>query len=325
MTGYWEIRAPMRAEAGALRRGLGVNGHRVRHTGVGPRWAARAAHSTARSAAAVAVAGIGAGLQGDLRTGDVIVASEVRIDPRAAAVVPARVECPTAQLLAAALRRRGLTVHIGGIVSSDRLVAGTDRSRLAATGALLADTESAWLLSCRDARPRCCVRVVADVPSPALWRPATLPRVRTALRVLPTVAAALAAWGAATGVRRVLLDSCYATTNRQVALHTLAAESDVVLLLGASNSENSRRLVQVVERTGTRAYFVDDVSGVELRWLAGVRTVGLTADACAPAGLVDDVVRTLAGLGAREITEYPQSTVDIHVALPEQVHTSAKP
>ena len=72
-------------------------------------------------------------------------------------------------------------------------------------------------------------------------------------------------------------DICYATTNRQVALRAIADEADLVLVLGSANSSNSRRLVEVAQRAGTPAHLVDDVGAVDLRWLAGARTVGVTA------------------------------------------------
>jgi 4-hydroxy-3-methylbut-2-en-1-yl diphosphate reductase len=415
---------------------------------------------------------------------------------------------PTARMLAATLRRRGLRVHMGGVVSSDRLADGPTRQRLAATGALVADTESAWLLSGgtpdgSSDRPLACVRVIADTPPGGLYRPATLAHLRAALKVLPVVGAGLAEWAAATTVERVVLaaprsfcagvnraiavveqallrhgppvyvrkqivhnahvvadlrargavfvdevdevpeggltvfsahgvspavrhaasqrrlavvdatcplvtkvhaearrfaaryhtillvghpgheetdgtigvapdlvqlvpdvytaervqvadprrvsylvqttlaideaaavvdvlrrrfpalsgppsdDICYATTNRQRAVTAIAADVDVVLVVGSANSSNSRRLVEVAERAGTRAYLVDDVSGVDLRWLAGVTTVGVTAGASAPPRLVTQITEALTGLGAREVTEHATGTEDVRFTLPK--------
>jgi 4-hydroxy-3-methylbut-2-enyl diphosphate reductase len=492
----WAICAPMWLEAVALRRGLAEvpPGQRavVHHTGVGPRRACRAVSTTELlDVSALAVAGVGGGLSADLRPGDVVVANQVRADPLTAGLVPATTALPTARMLATALRRRGLRVHLGGVVSSDRLADGPTRQRLAATGALVADTESAWLLSGGPAdRPLACVRVIADTPPGGLYRPATLAHLRTALKVLPAVGAGLAEWAAATTVERVVLaaprsfcagvnraiaaveqallrhgppvyvrkqivpnahvvadlrargavfvdevdevpegavtvfsahgvspavrhaatrrrlavvdatcplvtkvhaearrfaaryhtillvghpghqetdgtigvapdlvqlvpdvytaervevadprrvsylvqttlaideaaavvdvlrrrfpalsgpssdDLCYATTDRQRAVAAIAADVDVVLVVGSANSLNSRRLVELAERAGARAYLVDDVSGVDLRWLAGAATVGVTAGASAPPRLVTQVTDALAGLGAREVTEH---------------------
>nr|WP_042187272.1 4-hydroxy-3-methylbut-2-enyl diphosphate reductase [Kibdelosporangium sp. MJ126-NF4]CEL17954.1 4-hydroxy-3-methylbut-2-enyl diphosphate reductase [Kibdelosporangium sp. MJ126-NF4]CTQ90818.1 4-hydroxy-3-methylbut-2-enyl diphosphate reductase (EC 1.17.1.2) [Kibdelosporangium sp. MJ126-NF4] len=88
-------------------------------------------------------------------------------------------------------------------------------------------------------------------------------------------------------------DICYATTNRQNALTAIAEESDLVLVVGSTNSSNSVRLVELAQRHGTPAYLIDDVSEIKAKWLAGVRVVGITAGASAPPGLVDEVVAAL--------------------------------
>ncbi len=72
-------------------------------------------------------------------------------------------------------------------------------------------------------------------------------------------------------------DICYATTNRQDAVRAIAAESDVVLVVGSQNSSNSLRLVEVAERAGTRAHLVDDAAGVLPEWIENRRTIGITA------------------------------------------------
>ncbi|MEU3453526.1 4-hydroxy-3-methylbut-2-enyl diphosphate reductase [Micromonospora sp. NPDC006766] len=505
----WTLYAPMRAEASALRRGLA---HRaspgrpvLRRTGVGPRRARAAAARRTAGGTPVAVAGIGGGLAPDLACGDVVVASEVRLDPLTSGGSPRVLLLPDAPMLAAALRRRGLRVHVGPVLSTDRLVDGADRTRLAATGALVADCESAWLLAGRGDRPGACVRVVADTAAGSLYRPATLRRIRTALAVLPAVASALAEWAAASSLRQVVLasprsfcagveraiavveqalrrhgppvyvrkqivhnarivadlrargavfvdeldevpdggvtvfsahgvapavrqeaaerrlpvidatcplvakvhaearrfagrgdtvllighagheetdgtlgeapgrirlvsdpataetvrvddpgrvsylvqttlatdevtgvvdalrrrfpaltgpgsdDICYATTNRQQAVTEVAARTDIVLVVGSGNSSNSRRLVEVAERAGARAYLVDDVSRVDLRWLAGAATIGVSAGASAPPALVDEVVAALTALGAGEVSEHTTTVEDVAFTLPKEV------
>ena len=77
-------------------------------------------------------------------------------------------------------------------------------------------------------------------------------------------------------------DICYATTNRQQAVQAIAADAELVLVVGSTNSSNSKRLVEVAERAGAPAYLVDDVSEVDLRWLHGVRTVATGAALLAP-------------------------------------------
>lgn len=505
----WTLYAPMRLELSALGRGLAGLDPRcrpaLRRTGVGVRRARSVAAARPPGAAPVAIAGIGGGLAPGLEPGDVVVATEVLADPLVAGA-PAAVRMPAAAMLAAALRRRGLRVHLGPVLSSERLVDGANRARLAETGALVADLESAWLLAGCGDRPVACVRVVADTAAVPLYRPATLQRIRAALRVLPAVAAALAEWGAAAGsvdevllasprsfcagveraievveqalrrhgspvyvrkqivhntrvvadlqargavfvdeldevpaggltifsahgvspaVRRmaadrrlpvidatcplvtkvhaearrfagrgdtVLLvghagheetegtlgeapgrmrlvpdlaaaetvqvhdpsrvsylvqttlavdeaagiiealrrrfpaltgpgsdDICYATTNRQRAVTEVAARSTVVLVVGSANSSNSRRLVEVAERAGARAHLVDDVGCVDLRWLAGATTVGVTAGASAPPALVDEVVAALTALGAREVSEHTEVVEDVSFTLPKEV------
>jgi 4-hydroxy-3-methylbut-2-en-1-yl diphosphate reductase len=506
----WTLYAPMRLEAAALRRGLTGRNPADRpllwRTGVGPRRARVAAAARPVGPAPVAVAGIAAGVTSGLGCGDVVVANEVRLDSAIPDTPPGAVRMPDATLLAASLRRRGLRVHIGPVLSTNRLVDGPTRGRLAETGALAADLESAWLLAgCAD-RPVACVRVVADIAGEPLLRPRTLRRVRSAQRVLPSVAAALAEWAAAAGsVREVVLasprsfcagveraiatveqaldrhgapvyvrkqivhnarvvadlsargavfvdqldqvpdgeltvfsahgvspavrqaaadrrlpvldatcplvtkvhaearrfagrgdtvllighagheetdgtlgeapnrirlvpdpqaaetvevddpnrvsylvqttlavdevaeilaalrrrfpaltgpgsdDICYATTNRQRAVAAVAERVDVVLVIGSVNSSNSRRLVEVAERAGARAHLIDDVDCIDLRWLAGARTVGITAGASAPPALVDEVVAALAALGADEIREHATAVEDVLFTLPKEV------
>ncbi|WP_051451844.1 4-hydroxy-3-methylbut-2-enyl diphosphate reductase [Actinospica robiniae] len=92
-------------------------------------------------------------------------------------------------------------------------------------------------------------------------------------------------------------DICYATTNRQRAIRDVAAEADVVLVIGSPNSSNSLRLVEVAERAGAAAYLADGPEQIDPDWLAGAGTIGLTAGASAPAQLVESVVEALAALG----------------------------
>lgn len=512
----WTLCTAMRSEAAALRRGLrrlpaADRGTLVR-VGVGPERARRFAErvgpvgGSTFAGPPVAVAGIGGGLAGWLRPGDVVVADQLLPDPAVAGAAPPR-PLPAAPLVANLLRQHGLTVHVGPVVSTTRLVDGAARDRLAATGALVADLESAWLLAGATDRPLACVRVVADTPAGGLYRPATLGQLRTALRVLPEVGLGLAEWAAATTVRRVVLasprsfcagvdraievvrralerygppvyvrkqivhnthvvaelralgavfvdevsevppgavtvfsahgvspavradaaqrrlrvidatcplvtkvhaearryagrgdtvllighpgheetegtlgeapertrlvpdlaaaatvdvddparvsylvqttlavdeaaeivaalrrrfpalagppsdDICYATTNRQRAVAEVAAGCDVVLVLGSDNSSNSLRLAEVARRSGARAHLVEDAGRVDLRWLAGARSVGVTAGASAPPGLVDQLVAALRGLGATDVVEHTTTVEDVRFTLPKEVRT----
>ncbi|MHA3704338.1 4-hydroxy-3-methylbut-2-enyl diphosphate reductase [Jatrophihabitans sp. YIM 134969] len=114
-------------------------------------------------------------------------------------------------------------------------------------------------------------------------------------------------------------DICYATTNRQQAVRTVARESDVVLVLGSANSSNSVRLVEVAEREGPPAYLVEDADSIRPEWIAGAGTVGLTAGASAPPHLVDEVVATLRALGPVEVEERVVAREDIRFSLPRSI------
>jgi 4-hydroxy-3-methylbut-2-enyl diphosphate reductase len=91
-------------------------------------------------------------------------------------------------------------------------------------------------------------------------------------------------------------DICYATSNRQAAVKDIAAECDAILVLGAPNSSNSVRLAEVAERAGKRARLIESARDLDLGWLEGVRTLGITAGASAPEILVRELVGRLAEL-----------------------------
>jgi 4-hydroxy-3-methylbut-2-enyl diphosphate reductase len=114
-------------------------------------------------------------------------------------------------------------------------------------------------------------------------------------------------------------DICYATTNRQLAVRTIARECDLVLVVGSQNSSNSHRLVEVATAEGTPSHLVDDAAEVDLRWLAGARRVGITAGASAPPRLVDDLVRCLSGLGEVHVRETQVVDEDVRFTLPREV------
>lgn len=98
-------------------------------------------------------------------------------------------------------------------------------------------------------------------------------------------------------------DICYATQNRQTAVKKLGAEAQLVLVLGSDNSSNSRRLREVAETTGARAYLIDDASEIEPAWLEGVQCVAITAGASAPEHLVQEVVNYFRKMGQPEVEE----------------------
>ncbi|HSQ94643.1 MAG TPA: 4-hydroxy-3-methylbut-2-enyl diphosphate reductase [Croceibacterium sp.] len=88
-------------------------------------------------------------------------------------------------------------------------------------------------------------------------------------------------------------DICYATSNRQTAVKLIAPKCDLVLVIGAPNSSNSLRLVEVAERCGADARLIQRGSDIDPAWLEGVGTIGVTAGASAPEALVREVVERL--------------------------------
>ncbi|GAB3907857.1 4-hydroxy-3-methylbut-2-enyl diphosphate reductase [Microbispora bryophytorum] len=115
-------------------------------------------------------------------------------------------------------------------------------------------------------------------------------------------------------------DICYATSNRQTAVKQIAAESDLVIVVGSTNSSNSKRLVEVAKDYGAAAsYLVDDASFVRDEWLEGVRTVGLTSGASVPEELVRGVLAKLAGHGFTDVEEVESVEESMRFALPHEL------
>ncbi|WP_285708202.1 4-hydroxy-3-methylbut-2-enyl diphosphate reductase [Microtetraspora sp. NBRC 16547] len=485
-------------EARAVRDGIpdSARGVEVIRIGMGPDSAGQAENRLAR-AGALAVTGFGGALDESLRPGDVVVASEIRFGGRT-------LPCPSAPLLAGELARAGLPVRTGPLVTSDHIVTGAERRRLADEGALAVDMESGPVAVVAAGRPFAAVRVIVDTPAVPLLRPATIRGGVLASRTLRQVGPALARWAAACGPRRVLLaaprsfcagveraieiveraldrygppvyvrkqivhnlhvvrelegrgavfvdeldevpegvvtvfsahgvspgvrdeaarrglrvidatcplvtkvhaearrfaargdlvalighagheevegilgeipdsvvlvqnvddvaalpegrrvsyltqttlavdeaadiaaairrrfadaegpqkdDICYATTNRQHAVHTVAEDSDLVLVVGSANSSNSRRLTEVASRASP-AHLIDDPGDIALDWLVGARTVGLTAGASAPPALVDAVVAALRGLGRVSVEERRVAEETVQFTLPKEVRS----
>jgi 4-hydroxy-3-methylbut-2-enyl diphosphate reductase len=114
-------------------------------------------------------------------------------------------------------------------------------------------------------------------------------------------------------------DICYATQNRQDAVRSIAHRCDLMLVVGSSNSSNTARLVEVARRQGCRAELIEDASELQVGWLDGVATVGLTAGASAPDALVHDVLEALRRLGPVSVTEETTTEETVRFALPVQV------
>jgi 4-hydroxy-3-methylbut-2-en-1-yl diphosphate reductase len=113
-------------------------------------------------------------------------------------------------------------------------------------------------------------------------------------------------------------DICYATTNRQRAIAQIAAEADLVLVVGSANSSNSVRLVEVAARTGTTAHLIEDVTDIDPAWLRGVRVLGLSAGASAPDHLVSQVIAFLRERGTVVVEERVVAAEHTTFTLPKQ-------
>jgi 4-hydroxy-3-methylbut-2-enyl diphosphate reductase len=111
-------------------------------------------------------------------------------------------------------------------------------------------------------------------------------------------------------------DICYATTNRQEAVKSVAARSDVLLVLGSANSSNSVRLAEVGRRAGAEAYLIDDADGLDLAWLTGAAVVGVTAGASAPEVLVQGVIDKLARTFQVSVEELDAERETVSFKLP---------
>jgi 4-hydroxy-3-methylbut-2-en-1-yl diphosphate reductase len=154
MTGRLLIWTPLSFEERAVKRGLTSSDTTVLRSGYGTvRAAQRAGQTNHRPFSQIAVLGVGAGLTADLKPGDLVVATSV-----------GAIECGSAELLAGELRRAGLRVHVGPVVTVDHLVKKAERAELAATGAILADMETAVLAAAAAAAdlPVVVVRAVSD-------------------------------------------------------------------------------------------------------------------------------------------------------------------
>lgn len=114
-------------------------------------------------------------------------------------------------------------------------------------------------------------------------------------------------------------DICYATQNRQDAVRELAADSDLVLVVGSPNSSNSNRLRELSERMGTPAYLIDNAEQIKPEWLENISRVGVTAGASAPEVLVKGVIEKLQSLGATAPEELQGREENITFSMPKEL------
>ena len=114
-------------------------------------------------------------------------------------------------------------------------------------------------------------------------------------------------------------DICYATSNRQAAVKVIAPECQLVLVIGAPNSSNSVRLVEVAERCGAQARLVQRGEEIQADWLEGVTVLGLTAGASAPEDLIQEVIARIAQFRAVAVEQVVTAEEKMIFKLPRQL------
>ena len=120
-------------------------------------------------------------------------------------------------------------------------------------------------------------------------------------------------------------DICYATQNRQVAVKKIAADADLVIVVGSANSSNSVRLMEVALEHGAPAsHRVDHAGEIDEAWLEGVTTVGVTSGASVPEILVKDVLAWLAERGYGEVEQVRTAEEDLLFSLPQELRRDLK-
>jgi 4-hydroxy-3-methylbut-2-en-1-yl diphosphate reductase len=114
-------------------------------------------------------------------------------------------------------------------------------------------------------------------------------------------------------------DICYATTNRQAAVKQMAAQCDLVLVIGSRNSSNSQRLVDVARDLGADAHLIDNEDQVREEWLEDARVVGISSGASAPEELVERLVAFFRARGTEDVSELEVMREDVRFMLPKVI------
>jgi 4-hydroxy-3-methylbut-2-en-1-yl diphosphate reductase len=252
------VLAPLRFEANAVRRGLTEPGSQVLHTGMGATRARKSADKRPpHPFGAMVVMGTAAGLSDDLSPGDLVVATEVSDGETT-------VPLPGADLLAAELRRAGLTARAGRVITVQKLVKSSERLRLAADGYLAADMETAALLGAADGRPVAVIRAVSDAGfGPGMAGPGLVRGGIAALRSLRRAAPVAEKWAAACRERTVLLAgprSFCAGVERAIEIVERALEMRGAPVYVRKQIVHNTRVVSDLEQRG--AVFVDELDEV---------------------------------------------------------------
>jgi 4-hydroxy-3-methylbut-2-enyl diphosphate reductase len=116
-------------------------------------------------------------------------------------------------------------------------------------------------------------------------------------------------------------DICYATQNRQNAVKELCREAEVVLVVGAPESSNSNRLVEIAAKAGARSHLVQSAADIDPAWLAGAGCVGVSAGASAPEVLVEEVVERLRALGATRVDSLAAPDEGVVFQIPPELRS----
>lgn len=112
---------------------------------------------------------------------------------------------------------------------------------------------------------------------------------------------------------------CYATTNRQMALREITDVTDLVLVVGDPQSSNSNRLREVASKRGIASYLINDESEIDFEWMINVKTIGLTAGASTPEGIVQACIQRLIELGVKEVEDVIFTNEDVVFQLPKPI------
>jgi len=119
-------------------------------------------------------------------------------------------------------------------------------------------------------------------------------------------------------------DICYATSNRQWAVKELLDDVDLLLVIGSSNSSNSKRLVEVARAAGVSSFLIDDANQIEPAWIEGVETVGVTSGASAPERLVQDVCDWFRARGVSDVSEHRSAHEDVVFRVPVELRRAER-
>ena len=112
---------------------------------------------------------------------------------------------------------------------------------------------------------------------------------------------------------------CFATTNRQLALHAVLDSIDLILVVGDPMSSNSNRLREIGEKRGVPSYLINSPQEIDPRWLDHVSSIALTAGASTPESVVERCIETLQSLGVKEIEEIEYTKETVFFQLPKEV------